>query len=124
MLLPVAAVHAAELLGHESVTEMLAQHTRIRGLAMRLRDELDRREAERHTLGELGDLLEAHHIRLEERVVFPLIEDTLSGGALSEVARRLADFESGAVGEPVATKGGLRFDPWPDPGNSEGGGWE
>ncbi len=55
VLLPVVALHAAQLLGDDSVTEMLAQHARIRGLAMRLDDELARREAEPETLGELGD---------------------------------------------------------------------
>lgn len=123
VLLPVVALHAGELLGHESVKGMLTQHARVRGLAMHLRDELDRRELERQTLGELGELLEAH-IRLEERAVFSLIEEALSGRALSEVTRRLAVFGSEAVGEPVATTGSLRFDSWPGPGNSEGGGWE
>lgn len=37
----------------------------------------------------MGELLEAH-IRLEDRVVFPMIEVVLSENALKEVAARLA----------------------------------
>lgn len=123
VLLPVVALHAAELLADESVSEMLIQHARLRGLAIRLREETVRRELDRQTLQELGELLESH-IRLEERVVLPLIEQALSAPALGEVTRRLESFEAAASGESVDTTSSLRFDTWPGPGNSEGGGWE
>ncbi|MDN5696627.1 MAG: hemerythrin domain-containing protein [Rubrobacter sp.] len=94
VLLAVVALHAGQMLDDESVTQMLAQHARIRGLAMRLDDELNRREAEPEILGELGELLEAH-IRLEERVVFPLIEEALPEDALTKVSEQLEVFEAG-----------------------------
>ena len=91
VLLPVLARHAGNL-SHPSVVEMLTQHARIRGLAMDLEDELGRRGVRGETLRELGERLEAH-IRLEERRVFPYIEETLPEHALEEVASRLEAFE-------------------------------
>lgn len=92
VLLPVAAIHAGELLDREPVLEMLVQHARIRGLTMRLGDDAERGKVRGETLLRLGELLEAH-IRLEERVVFPLIEESLSERALREVADRLTVFD-------------------------------
>ena len=91
-LLPVVATHAGELLDREPVLEMLVQHARIRGLAMRLGDEAERGQVRVETLQQMGELLETH-IRLEERVVFPMIEEVLSENALKEVAARLAAFD-------------------------------
>jgi len=48
------------------VVEMLAQHARIRGLAMELGDELGQQGVQWETVRKLGEQLEAH-IRLEER---------------------------------------------------------
>lgn len=48
---------------------VLVQHQRIRALARRLRD-----EPAAATLAELGELLE-EHIRLEERIVFELVQE-------------------------------------------------
>jgi hemerythrin-like domain-containing protein len=93
VLLPVLARHGGNL-GEPSVMEMLAQHARIRGLAMELGDDLERRDVRAETLRELGEQLEAH-IRLEEREVFPFIERTLTEPALKEVTSRLEAFESG-----------------------------
>ena len=87
VLLPVLARHGGDL-GHPSVVEMLAQHARIRGLAMELGDELGRQGVQGETLRRLGERLEAH-IRLEERRVFPFIEETLPDRALYEVTSRL-----------------------------------
>lgn len=75
ILLPVLSRHGVDL-EQEPFTTMLAQHARMRGLVMRLGDEARERAVEKETLKETGDLLEAH-IRLEERVVFPRIEDSL-----------------------------------------------
>ncbi len=87
VLLPVLARYGGDL-GQPSVVEMLAQHARIRGLAMELGDELGRQGVQGETLRKLGEQLEAH-IRLEERRVFPFIEETLPEHALKEVTSRL-----------------------------------
>jgi hemerythrin-like domain-containing protein len=123
VLLPVLARHGEEALDREPVVEMLLQHARIRSLAMRVSDEAERGAVRGETLWELGELLEAH-IRLEERVVFPMIEEVLPEDALKEVASRLEVFEGGARPEPWVPTEGLSFNPWPGPGGSEGGGWD
>jgi hemerythrin-like domain-containing protein len=94
VLLPVLVRHGGDL-SHPSVVEMLAQHARIRGLAMELGDELGRQGVQVETLRALGEQLEAH-IRLEERRVFPFIEETLPERALNEVTSRLEASEPGS----------------------------
>jgi hemerythrin-like domain-containing protein len=102
---------------------MLGQHAKIRGLVMQLSGEYADSNLRPETLGEIGELLEAH-IRLEEREAFPMIEEVLPEAALREVASRLAVNEAGPRVEPwVPTEGGLSYGPWPGPGDSEGGGW-
>ncbi len=108
-------------LGERPSLQMLTQHARIRGLAMQLSDELKRDEIREDTLRNLGEQLEAH-IRLEEREVFPLIEETLPEHALQEVSSRLDVFEPGPPHEGWVPAEGFSFDPWPGPGDSEGGG--
>ena len=123
VLLPVLARYGQDGLGREPVAEMLGQHARIRGLVMQLSDEYANGNLRPETLGEIGELLEAH-IRLEEREVFHMIEEVLPEAALKEVASRLAVKEAGPRVEPwVPTEGGLSYAPWPGPGDSEGGGW-
>ena len=87
-----------ELLEDEPITRMLVQHSRIRGLAMKLGEEIGRRNLQLETLRRIGELLETH-IRLEEREVFPLIEEALSESALKQVSEQLTAFE---VGELIA----------------------
>lgn len=87
ILLPVLARYGGDV-EREPVTEMLAQHARIRGLVMSLEDELDRGEIRPETAREIGELLESH-IRLEERIVFPAIEEELPEEALQEISARL-----------------------------------
>jgi hemerythrin-like domain-containing protein len=120
VLLPVLARYAGDL-DERPVLQMLAQHARIRGLAMQLSDELERDGVRQDTLRNLGEHLEAH-IRLEERRVFPFVEETLPEHALQEVASRLEVFEPGPPHEPWVPAERLSFDPWPGPGDSEGGG--
>jgi hemerythrin-like domain-containing protein len=96
VLLPVLARYGGHL-AQGSVVEMLAQHARIRGLAMELGDELGRQGVQGETVRKLGEQLEAH-IRLEERSVFPFIEETLSEHALKEVTSRLEASEPGLGG--------------------------
>lgn len=122
-LIPVLARHGGDLLGREQVVQMLLQHARIRGLAMQLSDEVERGDVRPETLREIGEELEAH-IRLEEREVFPMIEETLSEEGLKEVASRLAVKEAGPRAEGWVPAEGLSYGAWPGPGDSEGGGWD
>jgi hemerythrin-like domain-containing protein len=121
VLLPVLARYGGDLDERPTILQMLTQHARIRGLAMQLSDELEQGEIQEDTLRNLGEQLEAH-IRLEEREVFPLIEETLPEHALQEVASRMEAFEPGPPHERWVPVEGLSFDPWPGPGDSEGGG--
>ena len=79
----------------QPVVEMLAQHAKIRGLVMQLGDEVAGGDARPETLRSISELLEAH-IRLEERQVFPLVEEILADAELEEVASRLAGAGSSA----------------------------
>jgi iron-sulfur cluster repair protein YtfE (RIC family) len=120
VLLPVLARYGGDL-GERPILQMLTQHALIRGLAMQLSDELKQDEVREDTLRNLGEKLEAH-IRLEEREVFPLMEETLPERALQEVSSRLEVIEPGPPHERWVPVEGLSFDPWPGPGDSEGGG--
>jgi hemerythrin-like domain-containing protein len=123
VLLPVLARYGEDLLGQEPVVEMLLQHARIRGLVMGLSDEVKVGGVRPETLGRIGELLETH-IRLEEREVFPMIEKVLPEEGLKEVASRLKVKEAGPRTEPWVPKEGLSYEPWPGPGDSEGGGYD
>jgi len=83
----------------EPLVEMLEGHARIRGLVMRLSDEVVGGKVRSETLREIGEQLEAH-VRLEERVVFPLIEGSLPEAALTELAARLEAKEASPRVEP------------------------
>jgi hypothetical protein len=63
-------------------------------------------------------------IRLEERVAFPLIEESLSEAALTELAARLAVKEASPRVEPWVPAQELSYAPWPGRGDSEGGGYD
>jgi iron-sulfur cluster repair protein YtfE (RIC family) len=122
VLLPVVARYGGDL-SQDSLIEMLAQHAHIRALIMRLSDEVRGGNVRTETLHEIGEQLEAH-IRLEERVVFPLVEESLSEAALTELAARLEVKEAGPRIEPWIPVEGLSHAPWPGPGDSEGGGYD
>jgi len=122
VLLPVLARYGGEL-DQESVVLMLAQHARIRGLIMDLSDEMTRKGVRPETLQSIGEALE-EHIRLEEREVFPLVEDVLPQEGLKELAARLEVKEAGPRAEPWVPTEGLAYASWPGPGDSEGGGWD
>lgn len=122
VLLPVVARHGGDL-SVEPLVKMLEDHALIRGLVMRLSDEVVGGDVRPETLREIGDRLEAH-IRLEERAVFPLIEESLSQRALTELAARLEVKEAGPMAEPWVPAEALSYAPWPGPGDSEGGGYD
>jgi hemerythrin-like domain-containing protein len=69
VLLPVLARYVQDVLDRRSVVKMLAKHARIRGFVMQLSHEYAGRDVRPETLGEIGELLEAH-IRLEERAAY------------------------------------------------------
>ena len=111
VLLPVLARYRKDLGQEEPVVKMLAQHARIRGLVMELSDEVKEHEVQTETLQSIGEQLEAH-IRLEERQVFPMIEEKLPEEALKEVASRLAVKEAGPHTERWVSTEGLSYGPW------------
>ena len=121
ILLPVLARHGGDV-RHGPVADMLAQHAQIRGLLMELSDEVRNGALRPETLEGIGELLEAH-IRLEEREVFPMIEETLLEEGLKELASRLKVKDAGPRTEPWVPQEGLFYEPWPGPGDSEGGGY-
>jgi len=123
VLLPVLARYRENVLAREPVVEMLLQHARIRGLIMGLSDEVKGGSVRPETLGSIGELLEAH-IRLEEREVFPTIEEALPEEALREVAVRLEAIKAQPHAEPWVPAKGLSYEPLPGPGDSEGGGYD
>ncbi|MGB3633201.1 MAG: hemerythrin domain-containing protein [Rubrobacteraceae bacterium] len=98
VLLPVLARHGGNL-RCECVIVMLSQHARIRGLTMQLGDEVEREDVQKKTLQTLGEQLEAH-IRLEERALFPALEESLSKEALAEVSSRLLAYKPEGPIEP------------------------
>lgn len=71
ILLPAYAQYAS--LELPEITEMLLEHVKIRSLVNRV---LKENEKNVLVMNELGHLLEAH-VRKEERVIFPMIEDAL-----------------------------------------------
>ena len=83
VLLPAFAVHADP--NAECVARMLMDHVRIRAAARRLEQPGDQPVESLH---ELGTLLE-RHVRLEEREVFPLIEDALPPQAADDLVREV-----------------------------------
>jgi hemerythrin-like domain-containing protein len=123
VLLPVLARYRENVLGREPVVEMLLQHARIRGLVIGLSDEVKGGSVRPETLGSIGELLETH-IRLEEREVFPTIEEALPEEALREVADRLEAKKTQSHAEAWVPAQGLSYDPLPGPGDSEGGGYD
>ena len=82
-LLPVVALHARDM-DRSLLSEMLLQHAAIRGLVLKLESELREDALREDTLRELGEKLE-QHIRLEERVIFPQIEESLPESALQSI---------------------------------------
>ena len=122
VLLPVMARYGGDV-SRQPLVEMIEDHARIRGLVMQLSDEAIGGNVRLETLHEVGERLEAH-IRLEERVVFPLIEESLSEAALTELAARLEVKEAGPRVEPWVPAKELFYAPWPGPGYSEGGGYD
>lgn len=87
ILLPTLARHASPR--HENISEMLFQHIEIRALIDQITEALERGDLPPiPCMNELGESLE-RHIRLEEQVVFPLVEATLPKGEMEHLRERL-----------------------------------
>ena len=85
LLLPAFARHGDA--GHEAVVRVLVDHVDLRRLAADLEAQP---EPPLHRLRELGELLH-DHVRHEERILFPLIEQALPEPELAAVAAALGE---------------------------------
>lgn len=74
------------------IARVLTEHVALRRAARDL--ERAEGEARRALAGEIGRALH-DHIRFEERVLFPAIEEALAGPSLVELGRELEDDEGG-----------------------------
>ena len=90
LLLPGYAEHADP--GEEAVVRVLVDHVVIRRQAARL----ERGDAPVADLVALGERLEAH-VRHEERVLFPRIEEALPEDELIALGQRIAAAEAGTA---------------------------
>lgn len=87
ILLPMLARHAR--VRREEISEMLFQHAEIRSLIDRIAEALDGEgPLPVPLLVELGESLE-RHVRLEEQVIFPLVEATLPQDEMDRLRERL-----------------------------------
>ena len=87
VLIPAYAGHGDA--HHPLVARALCEHAEIRDLASRVDQDPG---ASPEALADLGRRL-AEHVRLEERELFPMIEQALPGAALTVVAAQLAEAE-------------------------------
>ena len=85
LLLPAFARHGDA--GHDAVVRVLVDHVNLRRLAGDLEAQP---EPPLHQLRELGELLH-EHVRHEERILFPLIEEALPEQELAALAAALGD---------------------------------
>lgn len=79
ILLPHYAIYGS--LDREEIREMLLEHVQIRSLIF----QIEKSDPNSALFQELGELLE-EHVRKEERVIFPFIEEALPDGMLEDLA--------------------------------------
>jgi hemerythrin-like domain-containing protein len=72
-----------------AVVRVLTDHVEIRRRAVELGDGADAGAAQLNALGEML----SDHVRHEERVLFPMIEEALSDDELGELAQRIDEAE-------------------------------
>ena len=70
----------------EFLVQALLEHQRLHALAARLQQQVEGGESVAGLMRQVGELLEAH-VRLEERRLFPVIEQLLPEAALTETAQ-------------------------------------
>ena len=98
VLFPLFALHADE--PPPELAEVLVQHARLRALVGRLRGEAASGEVGTETLAEIGVLLD-EHVRLEERRLFPLLEEAIPDEELAALPLPPRTAEPEAEGSPV-----------------------
>ena len=98
VLFPLFALHADE--PPPELAEVLVQHARLRALVGRLRGEAASGEVGTETLAEIGVLLD-EHVRLEERRLFPLLEEAIPDEELAALPLPPWTAEPEAEGSPV-----------------------
>ncbi|HSE42761.1 MAG TPA: hemerythrin domain-containing protein [Acidobacteriota bacterium] len=87
ILIPAYALHVS-IENDQDVMRMLADHAMIRARIGKLASLLSNNEAFETDLTELGELLQ-NHVRLEENVIFPRMEKTLTEEELQRVGHLL-----------------------------------
>ncbi len=87
ILIPAYALHVA-IENDQDVMRMLADHAMIRAKIGKLASLLSKNEAFENDLKELGKILQ-NHVRLEEDIIFPRLEKTLSEDELQKVGHLL-----------------------------------
>jgi hemerythrin-like domain-containing protein len=80
----------------EPIVQMLVEHVHINRLVTQLASEMDSGHPSPQTMRDLGTMLQGH-VRLEENVVFPLIESQMPEQALLALAQRLAPGENSSL---------------------------
>ncbi len=76
----------------EPIVRVLVEHVHIRRLVADLQQQVSRGQPSVDTMRAIGEMLRAH-IRHEENVVFPLLEEAMPKEALAELLHRLAAFD-------------------------------
>jgi hemerythrin-like domain-containing protein len=92
ILLPAYAVHVS-LENDPDVIRMLADHALIRAKVAALTQLLSKDEPVETVLTELGTILQTH-VRLEENIIFPRFEITLSESELEKLGQLFTDLHS------------------------------
>jgi len=86
VLLPAFAVYGKT--SAKPIVRMLADHVAIRHMVSELSSQVDGNQSYSKTMRTIGEMLRAH-IRHEENLVFPLIEEAMPEEALQELCRQL-----------------------------------
>ena len=87
ILIPAYALHVS-IENDQDVMRMLADHAKIRAKIGKLSSLLSNNEAFETDLTEIGETLQ-NHVRLEENIIFPRLEKTLSEEELRKVGHLL-----------------------------------
>jgi hemerythrin-like domain-containing protein len=87
ILVPAYVLHVS-IQDDQDVMQMLADHAMIRAKVGKLASLLSKNEALEKELIELGEILH-NHVRLEENIIFPRMEKTLSEEELQKVGHLL-----------------------------------
>jgi len=101
ILLPIFARDGGNV-ATEAIGQMLTDHIRIRAAVLAIEDELREGRIDPEFFQRTGAILEAH-VRLEERIVFPYIQENLSESGLNEIGAHLETDHETAGGASCVT---------------------